>query len=149
MNRTRLRRIIALETKFPPPLPDWSHLNIDELYALKMLLARRFIAMHKKSGSQLPLPPLVADVLDCQTPMQRAAARKAAGLRLRTPALSEAPPLVPKRTSAGTADRKPEAHLSPSQPIEPARRMLWNPTTLANERRGAPRSRRQCRASRG
>lgn len=149
MNRAHLRRIVALEAKFPLPVPDWSHLNIDELHALKMLLVRKLIAAHKKGGSQLPLPPLVADALECQTPIQRAAARKAAGLRRLTSAFSEAPRLLPKRKSLSSADRKPEVHLPPSLPIESDRRMLWNSTILANERRGARCNRRQRRATRG
>jgi hypothetical protein len=131
MNRTHLRRIAVLEAKFPPPMPDLSHLTIDELHDFKMRLVRGFIAKHKKSGARLPLPSWITDALDCEPPKQRAAAREAAGLKRRTSAFYEAPRLVATRKYPGTADRKLEVQSSPTLPTESARRMLWNPTILA------------------
>jgi hypothetical protein len=149
MNRTHLRRIAALEAKFPPPLPDWSYLNIDELHDLKMHLVRGFIAKHKKSGSKLPLPSWVAETLDCENPKQRSAARKAAGLRPRSSVSYRSPRLVPMRKQPHAVDREVEVQSSPSLPIESDRRMLWNPSTPANERRRARANRRPRRAFHG
>src|SRR5271167_420020 len=145
MNRTYLRRIAALEAKFPPPLPDWRHLNIDELHDLKMLLVRALIGKYKKSGAQLL--PWISEALDSETPKQRAAVRKAAGLKRQLTVFYGTPQLVPNRGQPDAADRKPEVQSSPNLLIESARRILWSPTTMANGRRGARGNRRQHRAS--
>jgi hypothetical protein len=145
MNRTYLRRILALEAKFPSPLPDVSHLTIDELYDLKMLIVKRFIADHRKSGTKLPLP-WITEALESETPKQREDARKAAGLTGWLSASHDAPRLMPMRKYPDTADRKLEVQSSSGRPSESAGRGLRSPTT---QRRGARSNRRPRRVSGG
>jgi hypothetical protein len=145
MNRTHLRRIVALEAKFPPPMPDWSHLNVDELHDLKMLLVRRF----KKIRPQLPLPFWIAEALDCETPKQRVAARIAAGLNPMLSTFFGKPRLAPDRKQSDAVDRKRAVECLPSPPNEPSDQLPWTAKTIANRRRRIRGNRRPRRASRG
>jgi hypothetical protein len=145
MNRNHLRRIVALEAKFPPPLPDLSRLTIYELHDLKMLLVKRIIAQHKASGSQSPLPAWLAEFLGGETPKQRAAARIAAGLNpmLLAPFFKK-PRLAPHRKQSDAVDRK-----RARPPNEPSDQLPWTAKTIANRRRPIRGKRRARRASRG
>jgi hypothetical protein len=152
MNRTHLRRIVALEERFAPPMPDWSHLNIDELHDLKMLLVRGFIAQRKRTGSQLPLPSWITEALDCESPKQRAAARVAAGLNPVLPTVYGKPRLAPDRKQSDAVDRKRAVQPLPTLPDslnEPSDQLPWTAKTVANRRRRVRGKRRPRRASRG
>jgi hypothetical protein len=143
MNRTHLRRIAALEAKFPPPLPDCSHLNVDELYDLKMLLVRRF----KEIG--LPLLSWMDETLDFETPEERVAARIAAGLNPVLPTVYGKPRLVPDRKQSDAVDRKRAVECLPSTPDEPSDQLPWTAKAISNRRRRIRGKRRPRRASRG
>jgi hypothetical protein len=152
MNRTHLRRIAALEAKFPPPLPDLSRLAIYELHDLKMLLVRRIIAQHKASGSQSPLRAWVAESPDCETPKQRVAARIAAGLNPMLPTFFGKLRLAPDRKQSDAVDRKRAVQPLPTLPDslnEPSDQLPWTAKTVANRRRFIRGKRRTRRASRG
>jgi hypothetical protein len=150
MNRNHLRRIAALEAKFPPPMPDLSHLNAEELHDLKMLLVRRIISHHKKGGSQLPLPSWMAEALDSETPKQRVAARIAAGLNPQMlPTFFGKPRLAPDRPQSDAAARKRAVQSLPNPPNEPSDQLPWTSKTIAGRRRRIRGKRRPRRASRG
>jgi hypothetical protein len=142
MNRNHLRRIVALERKFPPPMPDWSHLNVDELHHLKMLLVRRF----KEIG--LPLPSWMAEALDSETPEERVAARIAVGLSPVPPTFCGRSQLAQEREQIETTARKRAVQSLPNPPDKPSEQFRTS-KTIASRQRGIRGKRRPRRASRG
>jgi hypothetical protein len=149
VNRTHLLRIVALESKFPPPKPDFSHVSSDDLYRLKMLLVKQFVCQHKKSGSRRPLPNWITEALDDETPQQLTAARIAAGLNPVPPMFHGRPRLTQDRMQADIVDRKRavECLLNPAN--GPSDQLPRLTKAFPDRRRRIRGNRRPHRTSRG
>jgi len=145
MTCTHLRRILALEEKFPPPMPDWDHLNIDELHHLKMLFVKQLVARHHSSISHAPSPLWIVEALQCETPKQRAATRREAGLKRGLPGPNGTPRSAPGHRHPRPVDRELDAHAGNQSNLAGARVRSLGVTTIAGGPcggRGKPRPRR-------
>jgi hypothetical protein len=149
MNRTHLPRILVLESKFPAPKPDFSHVCCDDLYHLKMLLVKQFICQHKKSGSRRPLPNWITEALDDETPQQRTAARIAAGLNPVPPMFHGRPRLTQDRMQPNVVERKRAIECLPNPSQTPSDQLRRISKTIANRRQRIRGKRHPRRASRG